>query len=266
MNSYMLRFGGIAMRKTIKKYLLFMLVIISVLLGVAAFLLKPAKHLTWPEALESYVGEPAYKSVDPNKPLHEQTSIFEIAGRTFEMPTVYIQSNLGGKRVLDGINLLYVLPGYTSRADFANRQEYEVTRKAKHFGHMLIEPEASRPSFDIMVANMHHSVTKVEAAGVFDGLEREHWYRQSGEELEFTSEVFLEKDGTGHVVSWIECATEDSAVTPGCSHRFRDKHLLYKIYYNKANYLDNWRQQRAAAIAFIDGFEISTKAPLPKEK
>ena len=249
-----------------KNALLLALLAISLAAG-ATYLFKPSKPLTWPEALEQYIGAPAYKSVDPAKPLHEQTSVFETAGRVFEMPIVYIQSNLAGKRQQpDGVNLIYVLPEYKTRADFASRQEYEHTRKAGHFGHMLIEPEAVRPSFDVMVANMQHSVTKVETAGISHGLEREHWYRQYGEKLEFTYDVFLEKNAAGHVVSWIECSTEDSAVVPHCSHKFRDKALLYSIHYHKANYLDAWREQRVSAIKFIDSFEIKNKTNNQKKE
>ena len=211
-----------------------------------------------PDALEEYVGEPAYKSVDPDKPLVEQISVFEIAGRTFEIPKVYIQSNLGDKRVLDGISLLYVLPDYTSRADFANRQEYEEARNARRFAHMMFEPSAIRPSFDVMIHNMHRSVSKFESAGTFDGLQVEKWYRPHNGDLVVYSDVFLEKDETGKVVSWIDCATrERPAKFPGCSHKFRDKGLLYTIYYNRTKYFEDWRAQRASAIAFIDGVETS---------
>lgn len=211
---------------------------------------------TWPEALEQYVRKPAYKSVDPNKPLEQQISAFEMAGRSFAIPTVYIQSNINRKQILDGLNLLYVLPDFTSRADFADRQEYEEARTARRFGHMLLEPGAKRIPLDKMVSNMRRSFDKVESAGTFDGLAVEKWYRsKKGKEI-FHYEVYLERGDNGRLISWIDCRTKESATFPGCSHYFRDKKLHYKIYYNKENYLKGWREQRKLAISFIDSFEI----------
>jgi len=230
-------------------------------LAVFSFLPGEPKPLTWPEALEEYLGTPAYKTVDRSKPLHEQTSVFEMAGRAFEMPTVYISSNIAEQRELDGLNLVYVLPDYRSRADFANREQYEQARNERRFGHMLLQPSSKRPSFDVSIANLHHGLEKIESAGTFDGLEVEKWYQERRGQLIFYNEVYIERDDQGKVVSWIDCATLErpSARFPSCSHRFRDKDLLYKINYNKDRYLNDWRTMRASAIAFIESFEIAKK-------
>jgi hypothetical protein len=216
---------------------------------------------TWPEVLEEHYGPPAYKTVDPDKPLYEQTRIVSIAGRRFNVPLIYVDAALDPGEEQDGLLLIYVLPSYKSRADFANRQEYEQARQAGHFGHMLIEPEAVRPSFEEMVANRRHRIPKIVTAGVFEGLEVERWYRPDGGKLEHVSDVYIERDSSGRIVSWIDCSTEDSAVVPHCSHRFRDKALLYKVDYNKANYLQTWKVQRASAVQYINSFEIDAQAP-----
>lgn len=249
------------MKRLVKKGALLAAVVVALLLAAAgAFLANTdqEKPPTWPEALEEYLGTPAYKTVDRDKPLDEQTSVFEMAGRTFEMPTVYIQSNIAGKRELTGLNLLYVLPDYTSRADFANRQEYEQARDERRFGHMLIRPSSRRPSFDAMIASRHRGLEKIESAGLFDGLQVEKWHQEIRGQLIFYYEVYVERDDQGKVVSFIECSTREqpAARFPACSHRFRDKGLLYKISYNKDRYLNEWRTMRASAIRFIDSFEI----------
>lgn len=174
------------------------------------------------------------------------------------MPTAYIQSNLDGEREqLDGVNLLYVLPDFTSRAEFASKGEYERARKAGHFGHMLLEPNAAQPSFDEMVANRRSHIPKILTTTGLDGLEAERWYQPYDGQLIFYYEVFLEKNSDGQVISWIECSTRErpSVKFPGCSHRFRDGGLRYLIHYNKKRYLHAWREQQRSAVLFIDSFE-----------
>lgn len=212
------------------------------------------------EALRAHAGRPTYESIDPDRPIREQTSVFEIAGRVFEMPTVYVQSNLAGRREQpNGVNLIYVLPGYTSRVAFANRDEYERARAERRFGHMMFEPEAVRPSFDTMIQNRKRGIEKEVAIGAWRGLERYDWYQRRGDKLIRYSEIYLERGEDGKIISFIDCATEErpSVKFPGCSHKFRDEGLLYDIYYNKSDYLEDWRTQRASAIAFIDDADIS---------
>lgn len=221
---------------------------------------------TWPEALEQHIGEPEYKKLDPRKPIKEQTRTISLAGRRFTVPIVYIGAALEPGEVQDGLLLNYVLPEYKPKSDFPNRDEYERSRKAGHFGSMLIEPEAVRPRFEVAVNNMRRSVTRIEIAGFLEDLEVERWYRPDGNELEYVSDVFIERDPSGHIVSWIDCGTSNSAVVPHCSHWFRNEGLLYKVHYNRALYFSQWREQRETAISFMSHFEISEPTVLPKEK
>jgi hypothetical protein len=243
------------------------ILIVGALAGAAYFTHQKSEPKTWREALRAYMGAPEYESVTRDKPLSEQTSIFEIAGRTFEMPKVYIQTNLGGKRVLpDGINLLYVLPDFTSRADFSTREDYEQAKHDGRFAHMLIEPEARRPSFDVMIANLRHHLTKEEYIGVHDGLEYYKWYHGKPEAPVYYSDIYLEKDSTGRILSFIECAPLERPVrVPHCFHKFRDKALLYHVAYHKENFFSTWKDQRRKAIAFIDSFERSASLQPTKE-
>jgi hypothetical protein len=211
--------------------------------------------------LEEYLGRPEYESIDPTKPILSQTTIFEMAGRTFVMPKVYIQSNLGGHLTIDGINLLYVLPDFKSRADFTSRQEYEKARSDRRLAHMLVEPAAMRPTMATMVENLRNSgLTKQEYVGVRDGLEYHKWYRGTAQQPILYYEIYLERDPSGNIISYIECDPKERGahvLFPGCSHRFQDAGLLFKIYYNKANYFSSWREQRRRAIEFLRSFEIT---------
>jgi hypothetical protein len=267
---------GVFGMSSFKKRIIACVAALLIVAGTLGYLYQEGKPLTWEEALEQYIGPSEYKKVDPDKPLHLQTSIFEIAGRTFEMPTVYIQGNLGGKRVLpDGINLIYVLPGFTHQADFKDREEYEAARKEQRMAHMLVEtevsrhslPEATKNPLNDMVRNRRNMLPKEESCGFHNGLECYKWYQKELDKLVLQREVYLEKDNEGKIVNFIECWTvETGATIPGCSHRFTDKHLLYKIYYSKEKYFSQWRQQRTSAIKFIDSFEIKPKIQRPKEQ
>ncbi len=221
---------------------------------------QSSQNKTWPEALREYLGTPEYENINPEKPVEKQTSIFEIAGRTFEMPKVYIQTNLGSKKAQDGVNLLYVMPDFTSRADFKNKQEYEQAKADRRFAHMLIQNGSSKPPFDTMISNRRRHLAKEEYIGVFEGLEHYRWYKNSPDGAKFRHEIYLEKSSEGELLSFIECSTMESGAHirfPGCNHRFRDNALFYNIYYNKKNYLLSWKKQRRAAIEFIDSFEVT---------
>ena len=211
-----------------------------------------------PYSVEKEIGLPAFKSVNPNKPIQEQMSTWRMAGRMFKMPTVYIQSHLQDDvEERDGINLLYVYPNFTSRADFANKDEYEKAKNDRRFGHMLLRPSNGRPGFDAMIENRRRGLAREEDGGKWDGLERYNWFRIRGDRTILFYEIYIERNEAGRIKSFIDCAAQErpSARYPGCTHRFRDNGLLYSIYYNKKKYLNDWREQRERAIRFIDEFE-----------
>ncbi|MDR4468492.1 MAG: hypothetical protein MRJ68_09365 [Nitrospira sp.] len=200
----------------------------------------------------------------PDKKADKQTSIFEISGRTFEMPTAYIQSDLEGKRIQDeGVNLVYVLPEFKSHADIENSEEYEEAKKSQRFAHMLIEPLGIKAPLEIGLQNLRSTVEKVEKLSPMGNLERELWYRIVNGKVVPYYEVYIERDRNGDVISYINCATFESGShvkAPGCSHLFVDKKIFYDIYYNKDNYLRDWENQKRAAINFINKFEISSSS------
>ena len=241
--------------------------LLSVFVSLAKRTIHPSP--TWSEALEQYVGKPAYKSVDPNKPWQDQKNIVEIAGRTFEIPTVYIDSNLGGKREQpEGIILIYVLPEFTSRVDFQDRQKYNAAFKQQRFAHMLIEPKSARPSLSIQVENLRKNMLAKETfIGKSDGLEKFLWYLGSPSGPKLWAETYLEKNTKGEIVSFIQCSsTEQISVRfPGCSHKFMDKGFIYDLYYNQKNYFPTWREQRRKAVEFINNFEIKPEPSINKE-
>ncbi len=231
--------------------------VVLVLIAAAALWLH-GRSITVPVVasdvlLEAQLGEPAYRSIHPDIPFDEQVSEFEIAGRTFVMPTVYIQTNLADEQKLDGINLLYVLPDFTSRGDFSNKAAYEDAFNARRFAHMLIEPSSVRPSFNEILNNRRRNLPKIERPVDAYQLKVENWYRPDRGDLVLRYRIYIEENAEGDVESFIECHM--SSKFPGCSHWFRDKGLLYKTYFNMENYLGSWEELRAEAINFIDQFE-----------
>lgn len=232
--------------------------VLVVLAGGLYFYENMDKYL-WPNLIP-----PEYSKVDMDKPLRGQTRIVEVAGRTFEIPLMYVDARLDrGKVQKDGILFVYMLPDFKSKLEFRSREEYDKAFQGGGFGQTLIQPEAIRPSFNVSIASLRRGIKKEEPAGTFDGLEVYKWYHQRKEKLVFYYEMYLEKDKNGNIISFIQCSTkEKGAITPGCSHRFRDKGLLYKVSYRKKNYLSSWREQQRAAIEFIDRFEIKSNAQI----
>lgn len=220
---------------------------------------------TWSD----YFGTPEYTKVDTKKPLEEQTRRLQIAGRTFDIPMVYIGSQPDkGLVQKDGVILEYVLPDFKSKLEFPNRDAYKRAFKAGRFGQMLIEPEARRPSFDVMVKNLRRNLIKEEYIGVHDRLEYYRWYRGTVENPIHYYDMYLEQDDGGRIMSYIECSTMARGAhmrRTGCSHKFRDKHLLYYVSYNKDNYFPEWHEQRGKAIEFVDSFEAEVHTTTIKE-
>ena len=219
-----------------------------------------SQYTSTPKTIRDYLGKPEYMTIDLDKPLGTQTSIVEIGERTFEIPAVYIQTNLGGKRKQDGVNLLYVYPDFTSRADFENKQEYEKANNEKRFGHMLIHIPVEDFTLGQSFEAVRASVNEIEEKELFNSLKREIWYRTKKGEIKPYYDVYVYKNSDGQVVDYINCSPEEKEGVKhlGCSHKFVDKNILYSIYYNKEKFLSSWREHKEKAIAFIDSFEIKT--------
>lgn len=213
-----------------------------------------------PKTLQEFFGKPEYESIDIKKPINTQRTTVEIAGRTFSIPKVYIQSDLRGKRNQDGgVNLLYVMPDFTSRLDFKNRGEYYQAEKEGLMAHMMIQSAKLKIPFEKMIENRKKNSQLSSYEGNHYGLEK---YVDIGapnrQNLRF-DDTYLELDKEGKVISFTSCSREGKVPFPGCGHVFHDKNLYYNIYYNKKNFLPAWQEHRRKAIAFIDSFEIRQK-------
>jgi len=225
----------------------------------------------WPQALQEYFGEPEYKSVNKDRPFSEQTATVKIGERVFEIPKIYIQTNLGGKIEQDGLNLLYVLPGYTSRADFPDKQAYEQAKNERRFAHMLIQKLGKKAPLELAIQNTRKRAKKIEKKEPIHGLEFELWYRAGKREEKEAFipyyEVYIERNNNGDILSYTKCSTFERGAHikyPGCNQRFSNNNLYYDIHYNKKNYLSSWKEQKESAIQFIDSFEVQHS--LEKEK
>lgn len=233
---------------------------------VWSFYVEDRTPKTWPKALREKLGAPEYETVDKTKPLDEQVAIVEIGGRTFAIPKVYIQTNLRGRRKVTGLNLVYVMPDFTSNADFKNKEEYREAFNNRRMAHMLIKDLPTVTPIMEIVKNKekHGHLTRFE--GIEYGLEKHIDFNDPRHLNIKFDDVYLEKDESGQVVSFIECSPHGEVRFPGCSPDFDDKGLRYSIYFNKAKYFSTWRDHRRKAIAFIDSFEIHPETYNTKEK
>ncbi|MDR4468491.1 MAG: hypothetical protein MRJ68_09360 [Nitrospira sp.] len=232
--------------------------IVLILAFVGGMMLSVRGPLTWPQALEQYGGPSAYKSLDFNKPLAEQTGTVEIAGRRFEIPKMYIESTQTPDDVyMDSILLTVVWPEMISLFDLKTKDNYrKVVREERRSGGILLEAQSDRPSLDKQIANLRRSLTKEEFIGKEDGLELYLHYHGPKERPELWMERYLERDKDGHLLSYNECRAGQFVIFPVCSHKFIDGGLIYKISYNKKRFFPEWREQRRRAIDFIDSLEI----------
>jgi len=184
--------------------------------------------------------------------------ILSIGEREFRVPTVYVDGGFTDGRKEGGAVLLYVLPDYSSRFEFASEEERRNAFQDHHFGHMLVDDGAQRPSFDVMVANRKRGVSKIEQIDAPEGLEGYAWYRPWNGKITPYYHVYIERGDNGQVVSWLDCSTKARGPNPGCSYQFTDKNVFYDLYFDIAH-LRDWRTQRKSAIEFLDSLEISER-------
>jgi hypothetical protein len=216
----------------------------------------PHKELR--ERFYELAGEPEHRKLDSNKPLHSQTKTFELAGRFFEIPIMYIDGF--PKKGVAQQSMLFevVLPLMNSRYELADREAYEKVRTDRRISWILIEPSDRRISLDRTMARISGNIPKIEQSGEVNGLVYEKWYRNSPDGLYHQKDIFLEYAEDGSIVSFLECHPEDRPGNrfPICSHKFINGGLLYKLSYNKKNYFKDWRVWREKAISWLHRYEL----------
>jgi len=213
-----------------------------------------------PKTWDQIFGKPAYKDIDPDKPLESQTATIQIGERIFKIPLVFIRSNLGrdGKKAeADGINLIFVYPDFTSRADFPDKAAYDRAFQNKEFGRMLVMKKESIASPVEMVENRKNNEQLTKYEGLYYGLKK-YIDHDSTKHLNIRyDDTYLEVSPSGDVISFLSCDADSKALYPVCSHKFQDNGLYYSVSFNKKKYLSDWKAIQKKAIDFIDGFEIN---------
>ena len=257
------------MAKRIPVYILLALIIAGGVLGFSYYSSSPSepsasqKRQTWQE----FVGSPEMSKVDPNKPLREQTRIFELAGRRFEIPIMYIDGRPKPGEYQESMLLEVIWPEVRSIWELKDRTEYNLIRKKEHrFGWILLHPASTRPPIETQIANLKRNIRKIDFVQSRDGLEEYLWYRGTPESPEPWYEMYFEKDTRGNIISYIDCSPKERGLYPRCSDKFIEGGLIYQISYNKAAFFSEWRQQRQRAIDFMNSFEIHSQKASTKEE
>ena len=233
---------------------LFALVFTALFLFIAVGSLyhEPAPT-TWKQVLP----EPEHTKVDSNDPLREQTRIVEIAGRTFEIPIMYFDTALDSGTKQDALLLEVIWPEMRSSYELKDKVEYDRIRKEEHrLGWINLHPASARPPLDRQVSNMQNAVMRFEHVGVVEGLDKELWYQGTAELPKLQHEAYIGRNDRNHIVTYIDCDSDNRGRFPQCSHKFIDGGLIYQISYNKAVFLSQWREQQQRAIDFMQGLEI----------
>lgn len=239
----------------IRRNILLILVVVASFLAIAAGALRSSSQpTTWKDVLP----QPEHTKVDERKPLHEQTRIVELAGRTFEIPVMYFDTALDPGVKQDALLLEVIWPEMRSTYELKDKAEYDRIRKTEHrLGWILLHPSSARPPLNVQLGNMQNFVANVEYMGKSNGVERQFWYVGTPQGIKRQHEVFIEHDQSGTVISYIDCDSDERGLYPRCSHKFVDGGIMYEISYNKATFLEQWREHRNRAIGFMHKYEIS---------
>lgn len=240
-----------------KRKILMVCVTLSLILALTPLIFpKTNQPITWKDALP----KPEHTKVDETKPLREQTRTIELAGRTFTVPLMYVDGALKPGVKQDSLLLEVIWPDMRSIYELKDKAEYEKVWKHEHrLGWILLEPATNRPFLDVQVNNMQNSMTKFEAVGKSNGLDKYLWYRGLPDKPELQHEVYLEKSDDGKITNYIDCSRGPSVKFPSCSHKFVHHQIIYKISYNESAFLQIWQQQQQKAIDFIDSFETKNQ-------
>ncbi|MCA9735197.1 MAG: hypothetical protein KDJ65_36200 [Anaerolineae bacterium] len=119
---------------------------------------------------------------------------------------------------------------------------------------MLLENAENRPPLNISINNLMRNRGYRKNENNIYGLEKYSAPPQGKNPLQ-PDDRLIEKGESGHVISFLRCSPPGKDKIPGCTHKFINKGLLYDIDWNISE-LANWRQQRDAAIKFVDGLEV----------
>lgn len=253
-----------------RRYLwLALLIAVCALLVGGGYFSNPwqSKPKTW---IEISKVPPAHTKVDESKPLRSQTREFELAGRIFDIPLMYIDGRPKPGLHQESMLLEVIWPDMRSPYELADRAEYERVWKVEHRrGWILLHPASARPSLDAQVTNLRQFLAKEEYVGEHDGLQKFLWYNGSPEGPLLHTELYLEVNERGEVVDFNRCRVfnkDKGWLYPGCEHKFVDGGLLYEISYNKAALFPQWREQRQRAIGFVNSLEINTRSSSKGDK
>jgi hypothetical protein len=247
------------MKRAIVKSLLISTLAAICLAGASILLTQGSREN--PRTLQEFLGPPEMSKVDPDKPLHEQTRIFELAGRRFEIPLMYIDGRPEPGEHQESMLLEVIWPEMRSIWELDDRAEYERLRKEEHrIGWILLHSSAARPPISTQVESRKRNIKKIGRIEGPDGLEGYLWYRGTSDQPEPWYEIYLELDSNEQILSVIDCSPPNRGPHPICEHKFIDNGLIYEITYNKVTYLQDWRNQQNSAIAFIDGLEVQPRS------
>ncbi|MBI2235292.1 MAG: hypothetical protein HYU57_09995 [Micavibrio aeruginosavorus] len=195
---------------------------------------------------------PEHAKFDILKPLDQQTRIIDLGGRTLKVPIMYLDTALDPGREQDAMLLEVAWPDMRSTKTLS-RAEYDQIWAGKKIGWILLEPSAIRPPLDVQVGNQHF---KKEYIGLKDGVEEYKTYGTVAGKTELYSIRYLQRDLSGHITDWIECARGAYVVRPTCEHKFSDRKLIYAIIYNEGNYFSQWQEMKRISIDFINAMDL----------
>ena len=183
-----------------------------------------------------------------------------IADRVFKVPKGYLDGKPAYGKDTESLVLRYSLPSFEILPDRSKKEERNALINSSRMRGMLLENATSRPEFTSVTKSFLKDKRFVKQKELLHGLENYIYKVEAPISSDpryapwVRDDFLIERSKYGKVQSYLRCDPPGDSRFPSCNHRFIDKGIAYKIRWSTKE-LPHWREQRKAAIAFIDSME-----------
>ena len=177
----------------------------------------------------------------------------EIAGKTYWIPAYYIDSVSHSKqKVQEGILLFARLPDFAPRLE-EKRDMSVAFKNVDVFVSIHLEDNAKHPrGFRNIYEYSREQQPTLKFQKEIHDLHLE--IPQDPKTFFFNVELYLQKDETGDMVSYITCDHKKQRRSLGCTHHFLHDGIIIEIRYRK-KHLPNWKTIQSTFLKLFKTFE-----------
>ena len=187
---------------------------------------------------------------------------YEIDGQKFQIPKGYITPYdvpRGGKA--ESVLLSYSLPDFKilpHPKEIEKRNQLILVGLIR--GMSIRSPKGQADFTRLLKEELDRQIYKIKKEHDVHGLEKYNFIPPVPGPGQYPlmkkDDLFIQRDkSNGKVVSYLRCSPPGKDKIPSCSHRFFHRDLIFRITW-PIRELENWKEQRDKAIAFIEQFRI----------